>query len=102
MDRWETASDEDLLGATRRQPEAFGAFYRRHEEGVVRFFMREVRDPELAADLAAETFAAALLSSRRFRRRAEPARAWLFGIARNTLSASVRRAPRLVCCRSAA
>lgn len=91
MDRWDSSSDEDLLLATRREPEAYGAFYRRHEEAVVRFFLRRVEDPELAADLTAETFAAALLSSRRFRRRAEPARAWLFGIARNTLSASLRR-----------
>ena len=91
MDRWETESDEDLLLATRREPEAFGAFYRRHEEAVLRFFMHRVRDPELAADLAAETFAAALLASRRFRPRPEPAAAWLFGIARNTLAASFRR-----------
>ena len=91
MDRWETSSDEHLLLATRRDPEAFGAFYRRHEEAVLRFFMQRVRNAELAADLAAETFAAALLSSRRFRRREEPARAWLFGIARKTLAASLRR-----------
>ncbi len=91
MDVWEAASDEDLLCATPSDAEAFGVFYRRYEEGVLRFFMGRVRDPELAADLAAETFAAALLSSRRFRRRPEPAGAWLFGIARNTLSGSLRR-----------
>lgn len=91
MDRWDSSSDENLLLATRRDPEAFGAFYRRHEAAVLRFFMRRVRNAELAADLTAETFAAALLASRRFRRRGEPAEAWLFGIARKTLAASLRR-----------
>ena len=91
MDRWDTSSDEHLLLATRRDPEAFGAFYRRHEAAVLRFFFQRVRDAELATDLTAETFAAALLASRRFRRRAEPAEAWLFGIARKTLAASLRR-----------
>jgi RNA polymerase sigma-70 factor (ECF subfamily) len=90
MGSWDSASDEELLRATRVDPEAFGAFYRRHEGAILRFFMRSIRDPELAADLTAETFAAALLASRRFRPRAEPASAWLFGIARNTLSVSLR------------
>jgi RNA polymerase sigma-70 factor (ECF subfamily) len=91
MDRWDSASDEDLLAATRRDPDAFGVFYRRHEEAMLRYFLGRLGDPELAADLCAETFAGALLSSRRFRSGPEPARAWLFGVARNTLSASVRR-----------
>ena len=48
-------------------------------------------DPELAADLAAETFAAALVAARRFRGGGAPASAWLVGIARNVLAGSVRR-----------
>jgi RNA polymerase sigma-70 factor (ECF subfamily) len=91
MGQWGTASDEELLLSARRDGESFGEFYRRHEEPVLRFFVRRVRDPELAADLAAETFATALLAARRFRPGPAPAEAWLFGIARNVLSASVRR-----------
>ena len=53
--------------------------------------MRRVGDPELAADLAAETFAAALVAARRFRSDGAPASAWLVGIARNVLAGSVRR-----------
>ena len=49
-------------------------------------------DPELAADLAAETFAAALVAARRFRSDGAPASAWLVGIARNVLANSARRA----------
>jgi RNA polymerase sigma-70 factor (ECF subfamily) len=45
----------------------------------------------VAADLTAETFAAALGSAHRFRPRREPAVAWLFGIARNTLAMSRRK-----------
>ena len=46
---------------------------------------------ELAADLAAETFAVALDGARKYRRDGAPASAWLIGIARNTLVSSVRR-----------
>lgn len=91
MDQWRSASDEELLLSARRDGESFGEFYRRYEEPMLRFFVRRVRDPELAADLAAETFAAALLAARRFRPGPPPADAWLFGIARNVLSASARR-----------
>jgi RNA polymerase sigma-70 factor (ECF subfamily) len=86
-----SASDDELLEATPREPEAFGVFYRRHEERVVRYFLARTGDAEVAADLAAETFASALSASRRFRPRREPAAAWLFGIARNTLAMSQRR-----------
>lgn len=58
--------DDDLLALTPKQPEAFAVFYRRHERLLLGFFMRRTGEPELAADLAAETFAAALVSVRRF------------------------------------
>lgn len=79
------------MEATRHDPEAFGVFYRRYEQRMLAFFLARTGDAEVAADLAAETFAAALPASRRFRRRREPAAAWLFGIARNTLAMSRRR-----------
>jgi RNA polymerase sigma factor (sigma-70 family) len=84
--------DDELLARSRRDPAAFGAFYERHERLVLGYFMRRTRDPELAADLAAETFAAALLGARRYRGGGAPASAWLVGIARNVLAGSVRRA----------
>jgi RNA polymerase sigma-70 factor, ECF subfamily len=84
-------SDEQLLAATRRDPRAFGEFYARHERAVFRYFYRRTGDAELAADLSAECFAAALLSSERFRPGGAPAVAWLFGIARNVLGRSFER-----------
>jgi RNA polymerase sigma factor (sigma-70 family) len=88
---WDRLPDDELLLAAGSDGEAFAAFYRRHEERVLAFFLARAGDPEVAADLAAETFAAALVSSGRFRRRREPASAWLFGIARNILAMSRRR-----------
>jgi RNA polymerase sigma-70 factor, ECF subfamily len=88
---YEAASDDDLLRWTPGDPDAFGAFYRRHEDAVLRYMVARVRDGELAADLTAETFAAALISAPRFRPRPEPATSWLFGIARNVLRSSLER-----------
>lgn len=82
--------DEELLGQARRDPEAFAAFYRRHERTIFAYFMRRTGDPEIAADLAAETFAAALTSVGRYRRQSEPL-AWLFGIARHKLLRSLEK-----------
>lgn len=83
--------DSELLGRTSRDPEAFGAFYRRHERPVLAYFRRRVDQPELAADLAAETFAAALIAASTFRAGPAPASAWLFGIARHKLLDSLAR-----------
>ena len=84
-------TDEQLLGRTPESPELFGLFYRRHEDAILRYMLRRVRDPELAADLTAETFAAALLSVDRFDARKGHAAGWLFGIARNVLGRSLER-----------
>jgi RNA polymerase sigma-70 factor (ECF subfamily) len=91
MSREDPRTDEDLLQATPDSPEAFGVFYRRHVEPVLAFFRVRTGDPELAADLMAETFAAALLAAPRFKPRREPAAAWLFTIARRKLIDSWRR-----------
>jgi len=88
---WHAESDEQLLAAARSDPAAFGAFYMRFEERILRYFLSRVGDAEVAADLAAETFAAALASVRRFRAGKGSAGAWLFGIAHNTLAMSARR-----------
>ena len=89
---WDEAPDESLLTTARAEPSAFGAFYRRHEDRVLGYVLARVGDPEVAADLTAETFAAALASAHRFRaRKNKPASAWLFGIARNNLAMSRRQ-----------
>jgi RNA polymerase sigma factor (sigma-70 family) len=87
----ERLSDEELLVRARSVPRAFGVFYERHVRAVHGYFRRRAPDAETAFDLTAETFAAALRSVPRYEPGPAPARAWLFGIARHTLSGSFRR-----------
>ena len=82
-------SDDDLL--TTDDPEAFGMFYDRHVNSVLGYFARRTGDPEVAADLTAETFASALTARRRFRPGGAPASAWLFAIAARRLADYHRR-----------
>jgi RNA polymerase sigma-70 factor (ECF subfamily) len=84
-------SDDDLLAATRAEPEAFAVFYRRHVHGLLTYFARRTQDAELAADLTAETFAAALDGAHRHRPDKGPGAAWLYGIARRQLAHAVHR-----------
>jgi RNA polymerase sigma-70 factor (ECF subfamily) len=85
-------SDSALLAAiAARDGAAFAVFYRRHLSTVLAFLIRETRDPETAADLAAEVFAAVLLSSGRYAEQGESATPWVIGIARNKLLMSFRR-----------
>jgi DNA-directed RNA polymerase specialized sigma24 family protein len=59
---------------------------------LLAYFQRRTRDPEAAADLTAETFAAALAARRRYEARAGvPASVWLFAIAHRRLSDYHRR-----------
>ena len=76
-------SDDELLASG--DPEDFGLFYRRHSRQVLAYFARRVRNSEVAADLTAETFAAAVVARRRYRPGARPALAWLYGIAAHKL-----------------
>ena len=83
--------DDALLVAAADDPDAFAAFYRLHVRGVIAYFRRRVRDAELAADLTAETFAAALDGRRRYAPARGPAAGWLYGIARRQLVTLQRR-----------
>ncbi len=76
-------TDDELLVATRDDPEAFGVFYSRHVDFMIAFLAQSTGDMETALDLTAEVFAAALVASRRYRPGEAPARGWLIGIARN-------------------
>jgi RNA polymerase sigma factor (sigma-70 family) len=91
MRSWHSADDETLLAGAHRDRAAFGVFYERHERDVLGFFGAVTRRPDLAADLTAETFAAALEGVTGFDPERGNARMWLFGIARNLLAGSARR-----------
>ncbi|HEV7937104.1 MAG TPA: RNA polymerase sigma factor [Solirubrobacteraceae bacterium] len=86
-------SDGQLLERTcRGEREAFGVLYARRRELVLAFLLKRTRDPEVALDLMAETFALALLaltdSPPKIVGSAAP---WLLTIARNALIDSYRR-----------
>ena len=90
--RGDPRSDGELLvAASGGDEDTFAAFDRRHVRGVLTFFRRQVASPEVALDLTAETFAAALEGSSRYELRSEPARGWLYGIAWNKLHEAQRR-----------
>lgn len=94
MDRFEDHSDAELLARTSEDPRAFECFYLRHERLVLGFLMSRTRSAELAADLAAETFAGLLEAADRFdptRLGGASAVPWVLSVARYTLYASVRR-----------
>jgi RNA polymerase sigma factor (sigma-70 family) len=89
-DEW---TDGELLHRTRTgHREAFGVLYERRCELVLAFLLKRTRNPEVAMDLMAETFAAAFLAVVE-----EPpaivgsAAPWLLTIARNIMVDSYRR-----------
>jgi DNA-directed RNA polymerase specialized sigma24 family protein len=77
-------SDEDLLLSG--DPEDFGRFYDRYADLLLGHFAKRVRDSEAGAELTAETFAAALVARRRFRRAETSAADWLYAIAQQVLA----------------
>ena len=79
-------SDEDLLhAAAAGDGDAFAEFYRRHLDAITTFLRRRTASPEVAFDLTAETFAAAVVGIDGFIADRGCARGWLFGIAANEL-----------------
>ncbi len=77
----------ESLQRSRRDHEAFSVFYRHYFRRVLGFLARRVHDPELAADLTAETFAQAFLYRRRFRGSSMgEVDCWIYRIAERQLS----------------
>lgn len=75
-------------------PDAFEAFYRDHLDTVRKFVARRVADPELAADLTAAVFLAAMDNANGYRPdRGTPA-AWLVGVARHVVADEFRNQSR--------
>jgi RNA polymerase sigma-70 factor, ECF subfamily len=87
------SSDGELLERTRAgDHDAFGLLYERRHDLVLAFLLKRTRNPELAMDLMAETFAAALVAlAERPPAIAGSAAPWLLTIARNALVDSYRR-----------
>lgn len=82
------------MASGRGASEAFAVFYSRHEERIVGYLRRRVPRADLAADLTAETFAAALEAAARFdvaQSADGQAVGWLLTIAHRQLLGALRR-----------
>ena len=80
-----------------RDHEALAAFeriYRADVGAITRFFARRCTEPQLVADLTADTFVRAMTSFGTFDARRGSATSWLFGIARHTFAAHLERSAR--------
>jgi RNA polymerase sigma-70 factor (ECF subfamily) len=74
------ASDAAAIAASFDAPVAFSAVFERHHAAVHRYLARRL-GPDLADELAAETFAVAFSKRGRYDHAFDSARPWLFGIA---------------------
>jgi RNA polymerase sigma-70 factor (ECF subfamily) len=76
--------DEDLMRGIARGSEAdFVDLYRRHQSDLFRFAWHMTGSPETAEEAVQETFLALMKRPEGWREARGPARAYLFGIARN-------------------
>jgi RNA polymerase sigma factor (sigma-70 family) len=85
-------SDEELAAAAKNgDGDAFAELYRRYVVAITTYMRRRSPAPEIAFDLTAETFAAAVAGIGSFRVRRGSFRGWLFAIAANELHGAWRR-----------
>ena len=82
-------TDEELLAS--HETAAFGLFYDRHVRTLLGYFQRRTGDPQVAADLTAETFASAIVAQERYVPTGAPALSWLYAIAGRRLVDYQRR-----------
>jgi RNA polymerase sigma factor (sigma-70 family) len=81
--------DAELLA--RGDADAFAEFYGRHARRLAGYLMRATGSPDVAADLTAETFAAALAARASYDSARGTPQTWLYGIAAHKLADWRRR-----------
>lgn len=77
-----------------RSPTSFGEVYEAHFDAILGFVTRRTADRNLAADLTADIFVAALEGFGTYDSRRGTHLVWLYGIARNIVASHARRAVR--------
>jgi RNA polymerase sigma-70 factor, ECF subfamily len=77
-------TDAQAIGASLADPEVFAVLFDRHFDAVHGYAQRRV-GPDLADEVAAETFTRAFDHRRRYDASRDDARPWLLGIAANLL-----------------
>ena len=84
-------SDAELIVVSVVDPEAFCVLYDRWAGPVLAFIYRRVGNPEVAADLLAETFATVFEKRSKFRDSGRPGSAWIYTIASSQVARYYRR-----------
>jgi RNA polymerase sigma-70 factor (ECF subfamily) len=87
----EDLSDAELIVVSVVDPEAFCVLYDRWAALLLAFIYRRVGNPEVAADLLAETFATVFEKRSKFRNTGHPGSAWIYTIASSQVARYYRR-----------
>ena len=77
-------------GGQARVNERLGRLYTSHSTAIYRYISARVFDPDTAEDLTSEVFISAIKGINSYRYRGQPFLAWLYRIARNTVSSYQR------------
>ncbi len=85
VDDPDRARETELLAGAHHHPENFDELFRRTWPYLVRRLTHQTFDAEIAADIAAETFARAVVSCKRFDPSRGSARTWLWTMALNLM-----------------
>ena len=96
LPRWATPPERRTRRAAPPRPDAagFSAFYEENFNAVLGFVTRRTSNPQVAADLTADIFVAALEAAGQYDPKRGAPYAWLYGIARNVLAAHYRGSAR--------
>src|ERR1700735_1746438 len=84
-------SDAEVIVVSVLDPGAFCVLYDRWAAPLLAFIFRRVCNPEVAADLLAETFATVFEKRSKFRDSGHPGSAWLYTIASSQVARYYRR-----------
>jgi RNA polymerase sigma-70 factor (ECF subfamily) len=91
MSEDEIKEEYAILERSRRDPEAFGALYRKYFDRIFYFIYRQTDDEALSGDLCSQTFLNALKNVGRFEYRGVPVSAWFYKIASNEVKRYYRK-----------
>lgn len=83
--------DREMVLAAQQSRDGFAALYRAHAPAIGRYVNHRVGSRDLAEDLVADVFVAALEALPRYRHRGVPLRSWLYRIATHRVNRHARR-----------
>ena len=92
----EIAIESHQIKAALANPSAFEPIYKRHFSSVYHYIKAATNQKEIAADLCADVFYAALVNLSKYRPNSAGIRPWLFGIALNQLRMYFRRSGKVM------